>query len=123
MSPARSKRQASSCHGPAARAQDLLRAGRVRSGAQARSARLSRASPRQACGLRRAHAGRRPPAAPRPAGPAGAAALRVRESGALKRAALLDCLDTARGCYRHAWARTSVDLAIEVSRPGLALPV
>ena len=37
-----------------------------------------------------------------------------RESTALKRDALLDCLDTARDCYRHAWARTSVDIAIQV---------
>ena len=44
----------------------------------------------------------------------GAGALRTRESGALKREALLDCLDTARACYNNAWARTSVDLAIEV---------
>ncbi|KAK9838128.1 hypothetical protein WJX81_002944 [Elliptochloris bilobata] len=60
-----------------------------------------------------------PPAlkpAPEPApaaAPSGGGALRTRESGALKREALLDCLDTARGCYGHAWARTSVDLAIE----------
>ncbi len=33
---------------------------------------------------------------------------------AMKRDALLDCLDTARDCYRHAWARTSVDIAIQV---------
>ena len=32
----------------------------------------------------------------------------------MKREALLDCLDTARDCYRHAWARTSVDIAIQV---------
>lgn len=32
----------------------------------------------------------------------------------MKRDALLDCLDTARDCYRHAWARTSVDIAIQV---------
>ena len=31
----------------------------------------------------------------------------------MKRDALLDCLDTARECYRHAWARTSVDIAIQ----------
>ena len=31
----------------------------------------------------------------------------------MKRDALLDCLDTARDCYRHAWARTSVDIAIQ----------
>lgn len=54
-----------------------------------------------------------PEAAPAPADSSGGA-LRIRESGALKREALLDCLDTARGCYAHAWARTSVDLAIEV---------
>lgn len=30
-----------------------------------------------------------------------------------RRAALLGCLDTAKECYRHAWARTSVDLLIE----------
>ncbi|CAK0783416.1 hypothetical protein CVIRNUC_006615 [Coccomyxa viridis] len=36
-----------------------------------------------------------------------------RESAAMKRDALLDCLDTARECYRHAWARTSVDIAIQ----------
>ncbi|CAL5220662.1 g2708 [Coccomyxa viridis] len=36
-----------------------------------------------------------------------------RESMAMKRDALLDCLDTARDCYRHAWARTSVDIAIQ----------
>ncbi|PSC74417.1 hypothetical protein C2E20_2477 [Micractinium conductrix] len=30
-----------------------------------------------------------------------------------RRAALLDCLDAAKACYRHAWARTSVDLLIE----------
>ena len=61
-----------------------------------------------------------PESAPAPA-PAdgGGGALRIRESGALKREALLDCLDTARGCYRHAWARTSVDLAIEVGAPAL----
>ena len=57
----------------------------------------------------------RPAPDPAPAPPdSGAGALRIRESGALKREALLDCLDTARGCYAHAWARTSVDLAIEV---------
>ena len=43
-----------------------------------------------------------------------------RESTAMKRDALLDCLDTARDCYRHAWARTSVDIAVEV-RLNLAL--
>lgn len=32
----------------------------------------------------------------------------------MKRDALLDCLDTARDCYRHAWAHTSVDIAIQV---------
>ena len=32
----------------------------------------------------------------------------------MKRDALLDCLDTARDCYCHAWARTSVDIAIQV---------
>ena len=32
----------------------------------------------------------------------------------MKRDALLDCLDTARECYRNAWARTSVDIAIQV---------
>ena len=106
----------------AARAQDLLRADRVRSAARAQSVRRRRAFLRQACCLMRARARRRPPEAPRPAGPAGAAALRVRESGALKRAALLDCLDTARGCYRHAWARTSVDLAIEVGSRGAGSP-
>jgi hypothetical protein len=30
-----------------------------------------------------------------------------------RRAALLDCLDAAKACYRHLWARTSVDLLIE----------
>ena len=60
----------------------------------------------------------RPAPDPAPAPPdSGAGALRIRESGALKREALLDCLDTARGCYAHAWARTSVDLAIEVGAP------
>ena len=38
-----------------------------------------------------------------------------RESAAMKRDALLDCLDTAQECYRHAWARTSVDIAIQAS--------
>ena len=57
-----------------------------------------------------------PEPAPAPAD-SGGGALRIRESGALKRDALLDCLDTARGCYAHAWARTSVDLAIEVGAP------
>eukprot|EP00884_Botryococcus_braunii_P013754 jgi/Botrbrau1/2237/Bobra.101_2s0065.1 len=36
-----------------------------------------------------------------------------REAGAMKREALLCCLETARQCYEHAWARTSVDIAIE----------
>lgn len=31
----------------------------------------------------------------------------------MKREALLDCFDTMKACYGHAWARTSVDLAIE----------
>lgn len=30
-----------------------------------------------------------------------------------RRAALLDCLDTAKASYRHMWARTSVDLLVE----------
>ncbi|PRW20364.1 hypothetical protein C2E21_9030 [Chlorella sorokiniana] len=30
-----------------------------------------------------------------------------------RRAALLDCLDTAKASYRHLWARTSVDLLVE----------
>jgi len=33
----------------------------------------------------------------------------------MKREALLDCFDTMKACYGHAWARTSVDLAIEVT--------
>ena len=33
----------------------------------------------------------------------------------MKREALLDCFDTMRACYGHAWARTLVDLAIEVT--------
>lgn len=33
----------------------------------------------------------------------------------MKREALLDCFDTMKACYGRAWARTSVDLAIEVS--------
>lgn len=37
-----------------------------------------------------------------------------RESTAMKRDALLDCLETGRDCYRHAWACTSVDIAIQV---------
>lgn len=32
----------------------------------------------------------------------------------MKREALLDCFDTMQACYGHAWARTSVDLAVEV---------
>ena len=32
----------------------------------------------------------------------------------MKREALLDCFDTMKACYGHAWARTSVDLAVEV---------
>lgn len=32
----------------------------------------------------------------------------------MKREALLDCFDTMKACYGRAWARTSVDLAIEV---------
>lgn len=32
----------------------------------------------------------------------------------MKREALLDCFDTMKACYGKAWARTSVDLAIEV---------
>ena len=36
-----------------------------------------------------------------------------REAGAMKREALLDCLETARARYDQAWARTSVDLAIQ----------
>ena len=31
----------------------------------------------------------------------------------MKREALLDCLDTARSRYDQAWARTSVDIAIQ----------
>ena len=31
----------------------------------------------------------------------------------MKREALLDCFDTMKACYGRAWARTSVDLAIE----------
>ena len=31
----------------------------------------------------------------------------------MKREALLDCFDTARGRYDQAWARTSVDIAIQ----------
>ncbi len=58
-----------------------------------------------------------PPLEPEPGLAPGAGALRTRESGALKREALLDCLDTARACYHNAWARTSVDLAIEVRWP------
>jgi len=34
----------------------------------------------------------------------------------MKREALLDCFDTMKACYGHAWARTSVDLATEVKR-------
>ena len=33
----------------------------------------------------------------------------------MKREAVLDCFAAARAAYKHAWARTSVDLAIEVS--------
>ena len=33
----------------------------------------------------------------------------------MKREALLDCFDTMKACYGRAWARTSVDLAIEVN--------
>ncbi|KAK9904853.1 hypothetical protein WJX75_003856 [Coccomyxa subellipsoidea] len=36
-----------------------------------------------------------------------------RESLAMKREALLDCLDTARSRYGLAWARTSTDIAIQ----------
>lgn len=32
----------------------------------------------------------------------------------MKREALLDCFATMKACYGRAWARTSVDLAIEV---------
>ena len=32
----------------------------------------------------------------------------------MKREALLDCFDTMKACYGRPWARTSVDLAIEV---------
>lgn len=67
--------------------------------------------------------GNSPPQEPEPGLAPGAGALRTRESGALKREALLDCLDTARGCYRHAWARTSVDLAIEVGSRGAGNPM
>ena len=45
-----------------------------------------------------------------------------RESAAMKRDALLDCLDTARDCYRHAWARTSVDIAIQARASPLSAP-
>lgn len=37
-----------------------------------------------------------------------------RESLAMKRDAVLDCLDTARSRYGLAWARTSTDIAIQV---------
>lgn len=37
------------------------------------------------------------------------------ESAAMKRQALLDCIAAAKEQYHHAWACTSVDLAIEVS--------
>lgn len=37
-----------------------------------------------------------------------------REALVMKREALLDCLATAQGRYDQAWARTSVDLAIQV---------
>lgn len=37
-----------------------------------------------------------------------------REAGGMKREAVLACLETARLCYQHAWARTSVDIAIQV---------
>lgn len=33
----------------------------------------------------------------------------------MKREALLDCFDTMKACYGQAWAKTSVDLAIQVS--------
>ncbi|KAK9818350.1 hypothetical protein WJX72_011096 [[Myrmecia] bisecta] len=36
-----------------------------------------------------------------------------REILSMKRDALLDCVDTMKACYRQAWARTSVDMAIE----------
>jgi hypothetical protein len=36
-----------------------------------------------------------------------------REALGMKREALLDCFDTARGRYHQAWARTSVDIAIQ----------
>jgi hypothetical protein len=42
-----------------------------------------------------------------------------KEAGAMKREALLACLETARDCYHNAWARTSVDLAIEVHAPAV----
>ena len=38
----------------------------------------------------------------------------AREAGAMKREALLDCMATAQSRYDQTWARTSVDLAIQV---------
>lgn len=40
----------------------------------------------------------------------------------MKREALLDCYDTLKSCYGKLWARTSVDLAIEV-RLAAVLPM
>lgn len=49
---------------------------------------------------------------PAPSSPSGGAWSEV-EALAMRRAALLDCVCAGRGCYAHAWARTSVDLLVD----------